>query len=158
MWKSKLSTVAFATHNPKEKWQKGHYDFLRMSKRCELDERTPICQRILNEEPKVVLMICCPSVLCAKARFQSKWGTCNEWRAHDHCRQRPVEADRRRCSKNASTMRKDARAATERCKRRIVNKPLKCSPPPPLKISQKKVYIRLPTSGGSKGGQKDVAS
>jgi len=36
-----------------------------------------------------------------------------------------VEADRRRRAKNASTTRKDARAATERRNRRIVNKQLK---------------------------------
>ena len=63
------------------------------------------------------------------------------------------EADRRRRSKNASTIRKDARAATERCNRRMVNAQLKCNPPSKYRIGEK-VYIRLPKTGGSKGGQK----
>ena len=67
------------------------------------------------------------------------------------------EADRRRHSKNASTIRKDARAATERCNRRIVNAQLKCNPASKYRIGEK-VYIRLPKKGGTKGGQKTITS
>lgn len=64
------------------------------------------------------------------------------------------EADRKRRSKNASKIRKDARAATERCNRRMVNAQLKCNPPSKYRIGEK-VYIQLPKKGGSKGGQKE---
>ena len=64
------------------------------------------------------------------------------------------EADRKRRSKNASKIRKDARAATERCNRRMVNAQLKCNPPSKYRIGEK-VYIQLPKKGGSKGGQRE---
>ena len=102
--------------------EKMTYNFLRMSKKgVNWMKELPIYQRVLNEEPKEVLK--CKSafqVYYAQKPVSSKTDVMNDdllinaGKGHS-------EADRRRHSKNASTIRKDVRAATERCNRRTVS-------------------------------------
>ena len=134
--------------------EKMTYDFLRMSKKgVNWMKELPIYQRVLNEEPKEVLKYKSAfQVYYARKPVSSKTDVMND-ELLTNAGKGHSEADRRRHSKNASTIRKDARAATERCNRRIVNAQLKCNPASKYRIGEK-VYIRLPKKGGSKGGQK----
>ncbi|XP_068723746.1 uncharacterized protein [Montipora capricornis] len=115
--------------------EKMTYDFLRMSKKgVNWMKELPIYQRVLNEEPKEVLKYKSAfQVYYTRKPVSSKTEVMNDelltksGKGHS-------EADRRRRSKNASKIRKDARAATERCNKNVtcaVNYKMQ----PPFKIS-----------------------
>ena len=137
--------------------EKMAYDFLRISKKgVNWVKQLPIYQSILNEDPKEVLKY--------KTAFQvyyarktvsrvHKTGSMSEEVLARAGKCHPTEADRNRRSKYASALRQNARAATERCNRRMINTQLKCNPPSKYRIGEK-VYIRLPRKGGIKAAQK----
>lgn len=147
--KIKLFTIALTTHNPKEKWReaivpcvrKMSYDLLRMSsKDMSWMKELPIYQRVLNEEPKEVLKYKSSfQVYYARRPVSSKTDVTNDGLLANAGKSHS-EADRNRSSKNATTIRKDARAATDRCSRRMVNTELKCNPLQHIALAKKFKY------------------
>ncbi|KAL9977788.1 hypothetical protein ACROYT_G015231 [Oculina patagonica] len=65
----------------------------------------------------------------------------------------PSEGDRRRRSKHASNIRRQAAKASERCSKRMVRGHLRAHPPSKYNVGEK-VYVRLPRKGGIKSAQK----
>ncbi|XP_078366006.1 SCAN domain-containing protein 3-like [Oculina patagonica] len=124
--------------------EKMAYDFLRMSKKgVNWVKQLSIYQSILNEDPKEVLKY--------KTAFQVYYARKTVSRVHKtgsmskellaragKCH--PTEADRNRRSKYASALRQNARAATERCNRRMVNTQLKCNPPLNIALAKRFTY------------------
>lgn len=130
---------------------KMEYDFIQMgAKGVNRAESLPNYQRILNEDPK--------EVLAYKTPFEVYFARhCNSYNTamtdEEVVENNPSEGDRRRRSKHASNIRRQAAKASERCSKRMVRGHLRAHPPSKYNVGEK-VYVRLPRKGGIKSAQK----
>ena len=130
---------------------KMEYDFIQMgAKGVNWAESLPNYQGILNEDPKEVLAYKTPFEVYF-ARHCNSYNTAmtDEEVVENAGKCNPSEGDRRRRSKHASNIRRQASKASERCSERMVRGHLRAHPP-----SKYKVYVRLPRKGGIKSAQK----
>jgi len=101
---------------------KMEYDFIQMgAKGVNWAESLPNYQRILNEDPKEVLAYKTPFEVYF-ARHCNSYNTAmtDEEVVENAGKCNPSEGDRRRCSKHASNIRRQAAKASERCSERMV--------------------------------------
>ena len=134
---------------------KMEYDFIQMgAKGVNWAESLPNYQRILNEDPKEVLAYKTPFEVYF-ARHCNSYNTAmtDEEVVENAGKCNPSEGDRRRRSKHASNIRRQAAKASERCSERMVRGHLRAHPPSKYNVGEK-VYVRLPRKGGIKSAQK----
>ena len=124
---------------------------LRSKIAYEFVQNLPDYQSILNEDPKEVLGY--KTVYFARRPY-----SCNTAMADEEVVQNvgycdPSEGDRRRHSKRASKIRRQASKASKRCSERMVRGHTRSHPPSKYNVGEK-VYVRLPRKGGIKDVQK----
>ena len=131
------------------------YEFFRMGAKGVIWVRNlPDYQRILNEDPKEVLGNKTPF----EVYFARRPYSCNTAMADEEVVQNvgycdPSEGDRRRHSKHASKIRRQASKASKRCSEGMVRGHTRSLPPSKYNVGEK-VYVRLPRKGGIKDVQK----
>ena len=134
---------------------KMEYDFIQMgAKGVNWAESLPNYQRILNEDPKEVLAYKTPFEVYFASHCNSyNTAMTDEEVVENAGKCNPSEGDRRRRSKHASNIRRQAAKASERCSERMVRGHLRAHPPSKYNVGEK-VYVRLPRKGGIKSAQK----